>query len=128
MQKTVKVTVAAISTTAVIIMSLYFAGLNVTNNATRLSPECFSIYRYYVATGPYAGLGVIRLEYVGSETMQGNLTIQAKYKDTGELVSGESSRVGIEPKWRTEIPVYRPSDARVIITITYDGESIVLTA
>ncbi len=127
MQKIVKVAVTVIST-VVITLSVYFVGLNVINHATPLSSENFSIFRYSVPTGPYAGLGVIRIEYVGSEILPGNLTIQAKYKDTGELVSGESFRIGIEPGWRTEIPVYRPSDAKVAITITYNGESIVLTA
>lgn len=128
MHKTAKAALI-ISITVVFTISSYFMALSIINNHTKsFSPENFYIFRYSVPTGPYAGLGVIRIEYIGSEPLPGNLTIQAKYKDTGGIVSGESFRVGIETGWRTEIPVYRPSDAKVAITITYDGESIVLTA
>jgi hypothetical protein len=131
MQKIRKVALAFFST-AVLIISLYFVGLSINNpisdHTTTLDPENFSVFRYSVPTGPYAGLGVIRVEYIGSVTLPGNLTIQAHYKDTGEIVLGEVSVTSIEPSWRTEIPVYRASNAEVNITIEYNGESIVLTA
>jgi hypothetical protein len=121
MQKAAKLTIT-ILIIALVVCSTYFSGIF--NQQHLFDKKSFLTYREYVTTGPNAGMGIIRLEYHGTQTLPGNLTVQAEYKDTGETVLAATSEASIEPGWRQEFTVTRPSDIEVVITVTYKGETI----